>query len=108
MTDHRASLPESLDTTHMVTALVQLRGALQHARLPLQVPGAEEQRHAQAEMVDQLEDYVIPRLMTVDAPMLTVVGGSTGALLVPALGLVAVGTVGTAVFRTWWIAARLP
>ena len=30
-------------------------------------------------MVDQLEDYVIPRLMTIDAPLLAVVGGSTGA-----------------------------
>ena len=30
-------------------------------------------------MVDQLEDYVIPRLMTLDAPLLAVVGGSTGA-----------------------------
>jgi Dynamin family len=70
---------ESLDNTRMVTALVQLRGALQAARLPLEVPGAEEQRAAQTEMVDQLEDYVIPRLMTIDAPLLTVVGGSTGA-----------------------------
>jgi len=31
-----------------------------------------------------------------------------GALLVPVLGVVAVGTVGTAVFRTVWIARRLP
>ena len=30
-------------------------------------------------MVDQLEDYVLPRLMTLEAPLLTVVGGSTGA-----------------------------
>ena len=30
-------------------------------------------------MVDQLEDYVIPRLTTLDAPLLAVVGGSTGA-----------------------------
>ncbi|MEZ5194069.1 MAG: GTPase domain-containing protein [Nocardioides sp.] len=30
-------------------------------------------------MVDQLEDYVIPRLTTIDAPLLAVVGGSTGA-----------------------------
>ena len=36
------------------------------------------------------------------------VGSDTGALLVPALGIIAVGTVGTAIFRTWWIAARLP
>ena len=66
-------------TTAMVTALVRLRGALQEARLPLELPGAAEQRAAQAEMVDQLEDYVIPRLMTLDAPLLAVVGGSTGA-----------------------------
>jgi CDP-diacylglycerol--glycerol-3-phosphate 3-phosphatidyltransferase len=31
-----------------------------------------------------------------------------GALLAPILGLVALGTVGTAVFRTVWIARRLP
>ena len=68
-----------LEATQMLTALVKLRGALQHARLPLTVPGADEQRQAQSEMIDQLEDYVIPRLMTIDAPMLTVVGGSTGA-----------------------------
>ncbi len=66
-------------TTAMVTALVRLRGALQEARLPLELPGAAEQRAAQTEMVDQLEDYVIPRLMTLDAPLLAVVGGSTGA-----------------------------
>jgi predicted GTPase len=30
-------------------------------------------------MVEQLEDYVIPRMMTIDAPLLAVVGGSTGA-----------------------------
>jgi energy-coupling factor transporter ATP-binding protein EcfA2 len=30
-------------------------------------------------MVDQLEDYVLPRLTQIDAPLLTVVGGSTGA-----------------------------
>ena len=35
-------------------------------------------------------------------------GRSTGALLVPVLGLVAVGTVGTAIFRTVWIARALP
>ncbi|HEX8781428.1 MAG TPA: dynamin family protein, partial [Nocardioides sp.] len=63
----------------MLTALVRLRGALQETGLPLDVPGVEEERRSRTEMVDQLEDYVIPRLMTLDAPMLTVVGGSTGA-----------------------------
>ncbi len=67
------------DNAHMLTAVVQLRGQLQMARLPLELPGADEQRTARQEMVDQVEDYVLPRLMTVDAPLLTVVGGSTGA-----------------------------
>ncbi|NYG56542.1 dynamin family protein [Nocardioides perillae] len=66
-------------STRMLTALVQLRSALQGAALPLDVPGVAEQRAARREMVDQLEDYVIPRLMTIDAPLLAVVGGSTGA-----------------------------
>lgn len=35
-------------------------------------------------------------------------GRPAGALLVPVLGLVAVGTVGTAIFRTVWIARALP
>ncbi|WP_091027004.1 dynamin family protein [Nocardioides szechwanensis] len=63
----------------MLTALVRLRGALQDAELPLDAPGIAELRIARNEMVDQLEDYVIPRLMTIDAPLLAVVGGSTGA-----------------------------
>ena len=74
------SAPEpSSDSTRMLTALVQLRSALQATTLPLEVAGVEERRDARREMVDQLEDYVIPRLMTIDAPLLTVVGGSTGA-----------------------------
>jgi predicted GTPase len=63
----------------MVTALVRLRGALQDAPIPLDLPGADAVRASRAEMIDQLEDYVIPRLMSIQAPMLCVVGGSTGA-----------------------------
>jgi hypothetical protein len=68
-----------IQSEEMLTALVQLHHSLQQADLPLDVPGADDQRRARTEMVDQLEDYVIPRLMTIDAPLLTVVGGSTGA-----------------------------
>ncbi len=67
------------ESTQMLTALVRLRSALQSAVLPLEMPGIDEHRKSRTEMVDQLEDYVIPRLMTIDAPLLTVVGGSTGA-----------------------------
>ena len=63
----------------MLTALVRLRQALQASTLPLDLPGAEAERASRQEMIDQLEDYVIPRAMTIDAPLLAVVGGSTGA-----------------------------
>ena len=65
--------------TRMLTALVRLRGALQAARLPLELPGVAEHRAARQQMIDQLEDYAIPRQMSVDAPLLAIVGGSTGA-----------------------------
>lgn len=67
------------DSTKMLTALVRLRGALQGAVLPLDLPQAEEERSNRLAMIDQLEDYVIPRLTAIDGPLLTVVGGSTGA-----------------------------
>ncbi len=79
MTTSQAPAQPGPETTQMVTALVRLRGALQEAGLPLETPGVADQRVARQEMVDQLEDYVLPRLMTLDAPLLAVVGGSTGA-----------------------------
>ena len=63
----------------MVSALLALREALTSVELPLDVPGVEEHRATRSAMVDQLEDYVLPRLRQIDAPLLTVVGGSTGA-----------------------------
>ncbi|HEX5812704.1 MAG TPA: dynamin family protein, partial [Pseudonocardia sp.] len=45
----------------------------------LDIPGAEGARESGAELVRQLDDYVLPRLRRLDAPLLTVVGGSTGA-----------------------------
>lgn len=65
--------------SRMLTALVRLHDALQAAPLPLDVPGAAELRVTRQQLIDQLEDYVLPRQMTVEAPLLAVVGGSTGA-----------------------------
>ncbi len=74
------SPPAAPETTaETVAALTRLREALSAAALPLDVPGAERQRAARHEMVGQLADYVVPRLLQIDAPLLTVVGGSTGA-----------------------------
>ncbi len=71
--------PETVQGTQMLTALVRLRGALQTAVLPLELPGVADKRTSHREMVDQVEDYIIPRVMALDAPLLAVVGGSTGA-----------------------------
>ena len=76
MTEARASAQQP---AQMVTTLVQLREALEMARLPLEVPEVEPARKVRAETIDQLEDYILPRLIQIDAPLLTVVGGSTGA-----------------------------
>ncbi len=70
---------EAMADSRMVTAMVRLHQSLATATLPFDLPGVDEVRTARSEMVDQLEDYVIPRLMTLEAPLLVVVGGSTGA-----------------------------
>jgi hypothetical protein len=59
--------------------VLSLRGAVEGLNLPLQVEGADQARHERAALLDQLDDYVLPRLRSLDAPLLAVVGGSTGA-----------------------------
>jgi GTPase SAR1 family protein len=66
-------------TAQMLATLVRLREALEAAQLPLAIPDVELARKAREEVLDQLEDYILPRLIQIDAPLLTVVGGSTGA-----------------------------
>ncbi len=56
-----------------------LRTELDALRLPLQVPGAVAARQDRDQLIDQLDDYLLPRLHQIDAPVLAVVGGSTGA-----------------------------
>lgn len=63
----------------LVESLSGLRGALSAVRLPLTLPGSDEAKAASAQMVTQLDDYILPRLDRLDAPLLAVVGGSTGA-----------------------------
>ncbi|WP_240341096.1 dynamin family protein [Nocardioides sp. SYSU D00038] len=77
--DEPAAASTPYGDTQMLTSLVRLRQALREVALPLEVPEVEASRTARQEMVDQLEDYAIPRVMTLDAPLLAVVGGSTGA-----------------------------
>lgn len=59
--------------------LETLHDCLTRVRLPLPLPGADEQQASAAKLAAQLDDYVIPRIKNITAPLLTVVGGSTGA-----------------------------
>ncbi|HSK27427.1 MAG TPA: hypothetical protein VK894_11020 [Jiangellales bacterium] len=63
----------------LLDALTVLRGRVADVRLPLPTPGTDEAVRVRHEIVDQLDDYVLPRLREIDAPVLAVVGGSTGA-----------------------------
>ncbi|MBQ1050455.1 GTPase domain-containing protein [Micromonospora sp. C51] len=60
-------------------ALTSLRAAIGAARFPLALPSAELAARTVAALADQLDDYLLPRLTRLDAPLLVVVGGSTGA-----------------------------
>ncbi|GLX98640.1 ABC transporter [Herbidospora sp. NEAU-GS84] len=63
----------------LATALKSLRAQLGRDLFPLAIGNVEADRHAQKELAGQLDDYLIPRLAAIDAPLLAVVGGSTGA-----------------------------
>jgi len=63
----------------LLAALVKLREAIGVASLRLDAPEVAAARDLRSTTVDQLEDYILPRLVQLDAPLLTVVGGSTGA-----------------------------
>lgn len=52
---------------------------LRAASLPLALPGAEKARLDVGNALAQLDDYILPRYRSLDAPLLAVVGGSTGA-----------------------------
>ena len=60
-------------------ALTRLGDEVVSTRLPLYLPSADEARGAASQINTQLTDYVLPRLADIEAPLLVVVGGSTGA-----------------------------
>ena len=66
-------------TVDLIEPLIRLRDDLRGVRLELDVPGAAEARRARDDLVAQVDDYLLPRLRQMEAPVLMVVGGSTGA-----------------------------
>ena len=71
-----ATTSESAGPAH---ALTRLSRALRALRLDLEAGDAATARTLRDELVAQIDDYLLPRLRQMDAPLLMVVGGSTGA-----------------------------
>jgi hypothetical protein len=63
----------------LAASLGALRAELAGLRLPLETPGVAVARADREAAVDQLDTYLLPRLTAPAAPLLVVVGGSTGA-----------------------------
>ena len=67
------------DTSRLLASVQTLRDEVDRTQLPLDLPSTAEAKANRAELLRQLDDYVIPRLESIDAPLLAVIGGSTGA-----------------------------
>src|SRR5918997_570352 len=63
----------------LADALAALRDEAATLTLGLDLAGAAGARGQRDELVRQVDDYLLPRLGRMDAPLLMVVGGSTGA-----------------------------
>ncbi len=63
----------------LLEAAELLRADVAAVHLPLEVPGVAHARRDREALLAQLDDYLLPRLRRLDAPLLAVVGGSTGA-----------------------------
>lgn len=57
----------------------KLRDQVSTLALTLEVPGVAEARRQRDGLLRQFDDYLLPRLRRMDAPLLAVIGGSTGA-----------------------------
>lgn len=62
-----------------VTLLESLLQEVSATRFPLRLDGAAVSEQTRDAAAHQVEDYVLPRYRSLDAPLLAVVGGSTGA-----------------------------
>jgi sulfur carrier protein ThiS len=71
--------PPPAAAARLPLALEDLRDRVDALVLGLPTPDRDSARRSARSVVDQVDDYLLPRLRDLDAPLLTVVGGSTGA-----------------------------
>lgn len=67
------------DPSQLVGAIQALRAELDAVDLSYEVPDVAAARARVSAITTQIDDYLLPRLARLDAPLLVVVGGSTGA-----------------------------
>ena len=63
----------------LLPAVTAFRDEVAASVLPLDLPSTAAAKENRAALLQQLDDYVIPRLSSINAPLLAVIGGSTGA-----------------------------
>lgn len=78
-TDHSGRVSISVTSDGLTRAVGVLRDEVATVALPLEVAGVAQARVDRNDVLAQLDDYILPRLNDLDAPLLAVVGGSTGA-----------------------------
>ena len=76
---HTTVLAQGPHDSAAVQLLEAVRSGLAAVTLPLELPAAGQARRDAANAVAQLDDYILPRYRSLEAPLLAVVGGSTGA-----------------------------
>jgi hypothetical protein len=77
----RESRREEIDARPdaLLVASNRLRSAVAATGLRLELPEVGRARKEMDGLLDQFDDYLLPRLRRMDAPLLAVIGGSTGA-----------------------------
>ena len=67
------------ELSQLLTAVTELRDRVAETTLPIPLPDVEDAERSRRQLLAQFDDYLIPRLTSLDAPLLAVVGGSTGS-----------------------------
>jgi hypothetical protein len=68
-----------VDARRLESALIDLRNSIRRLPLPLDCPGIETVRAERQQVLNQVDDYLLPRLRQSGAPILIAMVGSTGA-----------------------------
>jgi len=68
-----------VDARKLESALIDLRNAIRRVPLPLDFPDIATVRAERQQMLNQVDDYLLPRLRQSGAPILIAMVGSTGA-----------------------------